>query len=116
MAAVAVDVGRVDEMESFGGVIASDDFQGVTVLDGDMFEAGAKMFSKIVFGVRQFLGHATGEVISEGAIKHAGETCFAKNPDSPCTLGLIEELGIVENMCCMGVHVTAMQGFVYFRF
>ena len=48
VAAVGVHVGRIDEVERIGSVVASDHVEGIAVLDGHVLQPPAEILRKLV--------------------------------------------------------------------
>src|SRR5690606_20121458 len=69
--------------------------------------------TSIPFGI-DFLGCCIGRYIKAPAsVEHACERLCTEYPNCPCTLDLVEHIGVVVDYPCLAMQIPAMEGGTY---
>lgn len=83
VAAVAAHIGRIDEMEGVGRVVASDEMNAIFALDNNMFQSPAQLLSEGFAGIAEFLRCGPRTVIPKRAVDHRGKAQLRTYPHGP---------------------------------
>lgn len=109
VAAVAAHIGRIDEMEGFGHVVAPDEMNAVFALDNNMFQPTTQLLGEGFAGIAEFLRRGPRAVIPERAVDHRGKAQLRTYPHGPCPFDGCEEGRMGIDMPCMGVNLAAVE-------
>lgn len=109
MSAVAADIGRIDEVERFGTVVAADDIDAVLALDRNMAEAVAQLLREGFFRIAQFQRRRAAAVVAERPVDHRGEAQLRADPYRPSPLDGREERRMLVDMPCVRVYLAAVE-------
>ena len=113
VATVTTDVGRVDEVEGIWAVVASDDLECVPIFDRDIVKSLGEVLTELSLSVAELFGHPSSEVVSECPVEHAGKAHLRERPDSPRSVHTCKELGVLQDVRCMGMHISGVHRDLY---
>ena len=108
VATVATDVGRVDEVEGIWRIVASDDLEGIPIFDRGVTESLGEVLAELLLSVAELFGHPSAEVVAEGPVEHTGKAHLRERPDGPSSVHTGEELGVLQDVRCMGMHISGV--------
>lgn len=109
MSAIAADIGRIDEVERFGTVVAADDIDAVFALDRNAAEASAQLLREGLFRIAQFQRRRAAAVVAERSVYHRGEAQLRADPHRPSPLDGREKRRMLVDMPSVRVDLAAVE-------
>lgn len=115
VSAVAADIGRIDEVERVGTVVAADDIDAILALDRNAAEAAAQLLREGFFRIAEFQRRRAAAVVAERSVYHRGEAQLRADPHRPSPLDGREERRMLVDMPCVRVYLAAVERRIYHR-
>lgn len=109
VSAIATDIGRIDEVERLGTVVAADDIDAVLALDRNAAEASAQLLGEGLFRIAEFQRRRAAAVVSERPVDHRSEAQLRADPYSPSPLDGREKRRMLVDMPCVRVYLAAVE-------